>query len=1252
MAVITTIKEKILTLDAGSFQSLCDSYLSQEGYPNIVSLGSHAGSQKTTKGTPDTFFFKHGEKYIFVEYTTQTDGLIGKIRDDIKKCLDNERTNIELKDISEIIYCHTSSNIAPKYDQEFRCMCEIHGIMLKIIGIDQLAQDLYSKYRFLAKDHLGVTIDTGQIQRIEEFVKNYDSNDLSAPLNMPFLFRDEDLKKIQDAYANVNVVILAGPAGVGKTKLALQYAEIYADECDYELYCIHNRSLPLYDDLCMFFDIPGRYFIVIDDANQLSNPEWIVEYANKKQQGYDVKILITVRDYAMERVASIINNIVKYETITISSFSDKEIKSIVRESLKITNDDYLDRIARISEGNTRMAVLAGKVAKDANTIESIDDISDLCSEYYGRVLRESDLNNKRELLISAGIVAFLNAVHLEQMEPLQTFLEEYGLSKDTFIYCLQELHCYEIVDIYHDKVVRFSEQCLSNFMLKYVFYDEKIISLSAIVKACFKSFKSRVIVSINTMINVFFDENLLKYVKNEIKRLWDELRNENSPQFMEYVRSFYRVNPTETMILIDEIIDEIEEIFIPVDEVDTASGKNYQNISDDILNILGGFADSQDIECALDIFFKYYLKRPDKYIQFYHAIVEFFGIREDSWKYSYNTVKKFIEKMIEYSDGWSNEYILILFLDISKYLLQLHFSPSGYNDRTSELTIYNVFLVKTEGVENYRRLIWEQFSELLSEGKGFTAIKQILYEYGNGVYEDSIDVVESDAKCIIELVENYFSKELVYDCLIVRHLHKMWDKINLSYGIIDEFLTCKKMTLYELLEGPRWTPELKTDGVESERNSRIKKYFEDSADSVRAFKELLFICIEVASLGNEHRSYKIRDGLETAMEIICENDGHFLDVLNYIMENEWTNYIRPDVIIKKAFNMFPADEVYTLIRKINTQSEYDYWMYQFFLLIPKCHINEKMFRLLLEFLSGRSDENLPSSATRDIDFLENFKEFDSDIFINGVKLIFDKRKYSDFAAFLYLHLLFNKWHISPELVVEKFSDDIQLLEDIYIWMELYNHNNDIEGDFLWEINKADNKFIEKYIREMCKVSKLRDLDDKFSKLCIAYSSDTYLDIMDNIIELLIELSEYPDWDIPDIVERLIIPKKGCDSINERIDLWIKHYICKKYDDKIAMRCLFEASTRCNRAQRLEYIRLFLEKNMEYEDFADIPLTPRMFSSTGSVVPIYASWVDFLSDILPMLTGLKYIRHKKYIEDKIDHYKKLIIKEQVSEIMRK
>lgn len=230
MATITAIKQKIASLDSGSFQILCDAYLSKEGYANIVCLGTKEGTQKTTKGTPDTYFCQSQGKYVFVEYTTQQDNLIDKINSDIDKCLDEEYTGISCEEILEIVYCHTSSNITPENDRKFKEKCEIKGIKFTIIGIDKLANDICSKYKSIAKDHLSFPIDTAQIQSADDFIKQYNSNSLAAPIDTPFLFREKEMEEIDDAFKKVNVVILSGTAGTGKTRMALQYAKVHSEK--------------------------------------------------------------------------------------------------------------------------------------------------------------------------------------------------------------------------------------------------------------------------------------------------------------------------------------------------------------------------------------------------------------------------------------------------------------------------------------------------------------------------------------------------------------------------------------------------------------------------------------------------------------------------------------------------------------------------------------------------------------------------------------------------------------------------------------------------------------------------------------------------------------------------------------------------------------------------------------------------------------------------------------------------------------
>ena len=76
-------------------------------------------------------------------------------------------------------------------------------------------------------------------------------------------------------------------------------------------------------------------------------------------------------------------------------------------------------------------------------------------------------------------------------------------------------------------------------------------------------------------------------------------------------------------LILQNKIESEEGVICEWSDIDTEKGKNYQNVTDDIIKILGGFADMIDLPTACDLFFQYYFKRPDLYIEFYriHAFV-------------------------------------------------------------------------------------------------------------------------------------------------------------------------------------------------------------------------------------------------------------------------------------------------------------------------------------------------------------------------------------------------------------------------------------------------------------------------------------------------------------------------------------------------------------------------------------------------------------------------------------------------------
>ncbi|CAI3394616.1 ATP-binding protein [Enterococcus cecorum] len=1243
MVKIENIKQKILQLDAGSFQNLCDSYLYKIGYQGIVSLGGEAGTRKTTLGTPDTYFTTSNGMYVFVEYTTQKTKLFLKIKNDLKKCLDTTSTGVPHDRISEIIYCHTSSNITPDQDSEVKKLCEDVGVKLTVIGIDKLAEDIYLFHHNLSRDFLGISISTDQIQSFEEFISCYNSKRMSAPIDTKFLFREKELQDIIHAYQKVDVVILSGAAGTGKTRLALHYVKKYAYTTNAKNYCIRSNSLPIYEDLKLFLDKPGDYFLFIDDANQLSGLKHIIRFVSMKTEGYNVKILITVRDYALQKVINDVREITYFEIVNVNVFSNNEIKELLETSLGILNQDYQERIIRIAEGNARIAILAGKVACSSNRLESIDDVSQLYEDYYGSNLEDRQFFIDKNLCITAGIIAFLEAIHLDYIDALLPILQEKGLNRDNFIENIRMLHELEIVDIYNDKAVRFSDQCLSNYLLKYIFFDKKLLSLSEIIKACFLSHRERTVSSINTLLNIFRNRALLNFVEKEIKLLWDELSTEESPIFFEFVKVFFRINPTETLLLLQNEIESEERVICEWSDIDTEKGKNYQYVENDIIKILGGFADMTDLPTACDLFFQYYLKRPDLFMEFYHAVNIFFGIHRDAIRYDFYTQITFFEKIKEYSDDWKQEFIVRFFLQIAEDFLKLYFSPAE-EGRKNTLTIYHIPLTMSEGVEKYRNLIWESLSSLSKIEKYRAKVRKILISYGGNIDDVSIPVLQFDLKYIKLILKSYFLPDKLINCLLADEIVQVFSRMNCSCeSLFSEYFEEESFQLYRLLKGPEYK-EVGYEEHEKRKQQSINQY--TSNCDLQMFKKLIDICSDISELDN-HSSWEVSEGLNIAFDSISDKKDLYVDAIKYYIKNDTPHNLHPYHLVDTLFSLLSDSEVYEIIIS-EEYSQKNAWTYAYYHELPLELITEKHLQELYDFLKDTSDRYITSSSMRDVDFLEKYNVIDESALIKGCKIILDKKEYSFFIVDIYFSLLFNCHHNTPKEVIKKFNCNFELLEEIYYAMLSYDKYYDYDGQFLKEIYAVRPSILDKYIDYLINTVSFSDHKEKH---CCFFDLDDFVEIYNKIFEQLIRNRRYSKLSVPNFLESLLLPKQNEKKLLERQDMWIRQCIQRFCNDEAKMYCLFSVVSKLEFKRKKEYILLFLKNNPLFEDFEKIPLTPTSWSWSGSVVPMYSAWIEFLESLLPNCIGLKWIKHKNYIETKIGYLKEQIESEQIDEILR-
>ena len=646
------IKSLILsTLEGGGFQDLCDTLLCAEGYEDIFSLGMKAGTLKTTTGNPDTYFRSKSGKYIFVAYTTEQTSINKKIKEDIEKCLDQEKTGVSVKDIEKIICCHTSSTLKAGDDQALRKLCSSHGIELELYGIDRIANLLYRVYPYIAKDKLNFPIDSNQIFPIEEFIKQYDnSNGRTAPLTTTFLYRENEKKEIFEALEKEKVIIILGKAGVGKTRLALEIAKKYQKENNCRILCIKCNHLPIMEDLSRYISTAGKYLIFVDDANELVGLSHLIEYTIKDDDRYDIRIIATVRDYACKSVINEAKKLVNVKSYVISKFSNQEIQEFIKTNLKIENNDYIEQIVRIAGGNPRIAYMAGKLAIEKNDLRSIANMEELYKSYYGFFLETTTILTDLRLCLTAGIVSIFNIIDLENLDRIQDILNIVGMDKEAFTTNIHSLHSMEYVEIKSERVARISDQCLSNYMLYYVFFEKRLINFSDILRVGFRKHKNSTIKSVDILLNIFYSDKMKEYLIDEISKVWDEFKTDDK-MFGEFVRAFHIFKPEESLLYVCEKVEQAESVNIDINSLENEEREWNVDIKDDILQLLVGYKKDHGLTEAIELIVKYCMKRQDAVKLVYSLFKSYYSVNKDSYYEGYFVQNLVIDKIRENLDS-------------------------------------------------------------------------------------------------------------------------------------------------------------------------------------------------------------------------------------------------------------------------------------------------------------------------------------------------------------------------------------------------------------------------------------------------------------------------------------------------------------------------------------------------------------------------------------------------------------------------
>jgi hypothetical protein len=203
------IKSKLLEMEGGKFQRLCDDWLHRKGYENINPIGMMNTTDRVVKGTPDCLFMQKNGKYIFSEYTVQQDRLSNKLKDDIEKCFDESKTSIPVDEISEIIICYLGK-LTTKEINELRAFCYERGVMLTLNGLDSISLSIKNSYPVLSEEYLDLPLDTGQLLSIDDFIERYGRSNFTTSIDNELLFCDDLLSNAVRTLNSSNFLLVSG----------------------------------------------------------------------------------------------------------------------------------------------------------------------------------------------------------------------------------------------------------------------------------------------------------------------------------------------------------------------------------------------------------------------------------------------------------------------------------------------------------------------------------------------------------------------------------------------------------------------------------------------------------------------------------------------------------------------------------------------------------------------------------------------------------------------------------------------------------------------------------------------------------------------------------------------------------------------------------------------------------------------------------------------------------------------------------
>lgn len=1223
MGRLQAIENGLIKINQAAFQDLCDTFLALRNinYSAFSRTGSQSGKQKTVKGTPDSFLLLPNGKFIFVEYSTNITAGVSKLEADVRKCLDSSKTGIPVNQIAEIIIC-VNFKLTASEVQSLNNLLVNSRIRLTVYTSDILAIELHLNHRDLTHEYLGLPLDTGQIVSIDRFIDEYNrvSKSISTPLNNPFLHRETEMAEFIEAINTHDFIILTGPPGIGKTKLAIETIRNFlSNNLSFSAYCVSYKNHTLLDDLYQYFDLTKDFLLFVDDANRIDAFSQITGFYKATRIG-KLKVIITVRDYAFQDIGLLCQEF-SPARLDLKKFSDEQITDIIKVSpFEILNPDYQKEILRIADGNPRLAIMASLLAKREQHLSALHDVSDLFELYFSTFVQDDGEFGNTLNIKCLGLIAFFYTIPYKNREITTSILQNFKIEYSDFLDLIDRLDKLELVDIQFEHI-KVSEQNLSTYFFYRAFIKDDLLSFETLLNKYFDSNASRFRDCVIPANNTFGFEKVMKKLQPQLKNHWKTIKLSEEKAF-KFLNTFWYYLYDEAAEFIYNLVEALPS------KVVGSYGVTYENNAfnydrNRVIELFGDFFRfPHKIEDFIELSLEYVRKMPEHLPELLHKIREQLTFDKEDWQYRFERQNILFAILLK---GLNKGDLLCraMFYELAKTFLSYKFRQTK-GGRNHSFVFYEYPVPNVKEIHDFRRNIWDAIDKNFDTNPDESFA--LLQSYSQISPDVVKEIMEFDLQFVVAIIEKHLTNSSFEHCRYVQDQIRWCKRNSVSHPLFSQLVKKFSNSTYELFLKIDWD------------RLRDKEMFE--YNDFREYEKLKEAEIRDSFVFNNEKEVKDFFQVFTYLKKSAKNDWNYATTLDIVIDENFAkqfdigcNLLREVVLSGNDLNYIPravfrnnlktrekAETLWNIIQ-LKSFNHKPLWELAFYDYLDDALIDTHFVSLLVSTVSGINE-----AYTIHFDRLQRFLAVEPNLFAIILQEIVDKNENEKTRIQLWMD--FFSTHF------EQIGDNLELIKKAYIQQDKIQNHFDYEGKGFVNILKKDPRFLLEYVKSLYAEVKL-GLSGYHKNLGIVWQVDKIESTLIDVINFVV--SREPYFGITDHFCNTFFKGVG-DQEKVKAKKFIIEYCKSNFDNSGRMNVIIDIVRHSLKELYEEILLLFVSNTQDVELFSKIWWRGNGTSGTGNVILAdieAADWKNILSIIEKSDMGIKLIPLKKYLNAQIE-----------------